>query len=89
MARKLKLVVSDFHLGKGPYRDDGSVNVFEDFRQDGKFAQFLDYHSDGEWKDAEVELVVNGDFFNCGTCGQVAGGLVDRGRALRSYRGDH
>ncbi len=64
MARKLKLVVSDFHLGKGPYRDDGSVNVFEDFRQDGKFAQFLDYHSDGEWKQGEVELIVNGDFFN-------------------------
>jgi hypothetical protein len=63
-ARKLKLVVSDFHLGKGPYREDGSVNVLEDFRQDGKFAQFLDYHSDGEWKDAEVELIVNGDFLN-------------------------
>jgi UDP-2,3-diacylglucosamine pyrophosphatase LpxH len=60
----LKLVVSDFHLGKGPYRDDGSVNVFEDFRHDGKFAQFLDYHSNGEWKDAEVELIVNGDFLN-------------------------
>jgi UDP-2,3-diacylglucosamine pyrophosphatase LpxH len=63
-ARKLKLVVSDFHLGKGPYRDDGSVNVFEDFRQDGKFSQFLDYHSDSEWKGVELELVVNGDFFN-------------------------
>lgn len=63
-ARKLKLVVSDFHLGKGPYREDGSVNVLEDFRQDGKFAQFLDYHSDGEWLDADVELIVNGDFFN-------------------------
>jgi hypothetical protein len=60
----LKLVVSDFHLGKGPYRDDGSVNVFEDFRHDGKFAQFLDYHSNGEWKDAEVELIDNGDFLN-------------------------
>ena len=64
VGRKLKLVVSDFHLGKGPYREDGSVNVFEDFRQDGKFAQFLDYHSDGEWRDAEVELILNGDFFN-------------------------
>lgn len=32
---------------------------------------------------------VNGDFFNCGSCGQVAGGVVDRGRALRSFRGDH
>src|SRR5262245_46969170 len=63
-ARRLKLVVSDFHLGKGPYREDGSVNVLEDFRQDGKFAEFLDYHGEGEWKDAEVELVVNGDFFN-------------------------
>jgi UDP-2,3-diacylglucosamine pyrophosphatase LpxH len=63
-SRRLKLVVSDFHLGKGPYRDDGSVNVFEDFRQDGKFAQFLAYHSAGEWADAEVELIVNGDFFN-------------------------
>ncbi len=63
-APKLKLVVSDFHLGKGPYRDDGSVNVFEDFRQDQKFAQFLDYHSDGEWSHGEVELIVNGDFFN-------------------------
>ncbi len=62
--RRLKLVVSDFHLGKGPYREDGSVNVFEDFRQDGKFAEFLDYHCEGEWRDAEVELVANGDFFN-------------------------
>ncbi len=64
LAPKLKLVVSDFHLGKGPYREDGSVNVFEDFRQDGKFVQFLDYHSDGEWKNADVELIVNGDLFN-------------------------
>jgi UDP-2,3-diacylglucosamine pyrophosphatase LpxH len=64
MGARLKLVVSDFHLGKGPYREDGSVNVFEDFRADGKFAEFLDYHCGPEWRDAEVELVVNGDFFN-------------------------
>jgi UDP-2,3-diacylglucosamine pyrophosphatase LpxH len=63
-ARRLKLVVSDFHLGKGPYREDGSVNVFEDFRHDGKFAEFLDYHRHDDWDDAEVELVANGDFFN-------------------------
>ena len=64
MGRILKLVVSDFHLGKGPYREDGSVNVFEDFRCDGKFAEFLDYHRAGDHADDEVELVVNGDFFN-------------------------
>ncbi|GEJ58257.1 metallophosphoesterase [Anaeromyxobacter diazotrophicus] len=64
MGRKLKLVISDFHLGKGPYREDGSVNVFEDFRADGKFTEFLDYHRSGDHADDEVELVVNGDFFN-------------------------
>jgi len=63
-ARRLKLVVSDFHLGKGPYREDGSVNVFEDFRQDVKFAEFLAYHLEGEYASAETELIVNGDFFN-------------------------
>lgn len=29
-------------------------------------------------------VCVNADFFNCPTCGQVAGGLVDKGRPLRS-----
>jgi UDP-2,3-diacylglucosamine pyrophosphatase LpxH len=62
--RRLKLVVSDFHLGKGPYREDGSVNVFEDFRCDPKFAEFLDHHRTGEHAADQVELVVNGDFFN-------------------------
>ncbi len=64
MGRKLKLVVSDFHLGTGPYREDGSVNVFEDFHADARFAEFLDYHCQGEYQNGEVELVVNGDFFN-------------------------
>jgi len=64
MGRKLKVVVSDFHLGTGPYREDGSVNVFEDFRSDGKFAEFLEYHRSGDHAGDEVELVVNGDFFN-------------------------
>jgi UDP-2,3-diacylglucosamine pyrophosphatase LpxH len=64
MGQKVKLVVSDFHLGKGPYREDGSVNVFEDFRFDGKFAEFLDYHRAGDHARDEVELIVNGDFFN-------------------------
>jgi UDP-2,3-diacylglucosamine pyrophosphatase LpxH len=64
MGRKIKIVVSDFHLGRGPYREDGSVNVFEDFRLDSRFAEFLDYHRAGEHARDEVELVVNGDFFN-------------------------
>lgn len=31
-------------------------------------------------------VCVNADFFNCPTCGQPAGGLVDKGRVLRSFR---
>ena len=31
---------------------------------------------------------VNADLFNCKTCGQPAGGLVDKGRPLRSFRPD-
>jgi hypothetical protein len=34
-------------------------------------------------------VCVNADFFNCGRCGQPAGGLVDRARPLRSFRPDH
>src|SRR4051812_31125038 len=34
-------------------------------------------------------VCVNADFFNCRTCGQAAGGLVDRARPLRSFRPDH
>jgi UDP-2,3-diacylglucosamine pyrophosphatase LpxH len=64
MPRRVKLVVSDFHLGKGPYREDGSVNVFEDFRHDVKFAEFLDYHRAGDYARDEVELIANGDLFN-------------------------
>lgn len=62
--RRLKLVVSDFHLGKGRLRPDGSVNVLEDFVSDERFAEFLAYHRSGEYEDAEVELILNGDFLN-------------------------
>src|SRR5512140_299215 len=79
MERKLKLVVSDFHLGKGPYREDGSVNVFEDFRADGRFAEFLDYHREGGHARDEVELVINGDFFNLlSVDGRLDGAMTER-----------
>ncbi len=61
---RYKLVVSDFHLGKGRHFRDGSQNLLEDFVYDREFADFLDYHRLGEFKDAEVELILNGDFLN-------------------------
>lgn len=62
--RRIKLVVSDFHIGTGRWRPDGSRNYLEDFFFDEKFVEFLEHHRTGEYHDAEVELIVNGDFFN-------------------------
>jgi UDP-2,3-diacylglucosamine pyrophosphatase LpxH len=62
----LKIVVSDFHLGKGHFLPDGLPNLMEDFHQDDKFAELLDYYAKGSGRHTtkEVELVINGDFFD-------------------------
>ncbi|MBI3556819.1 MAG: metallophosphoesterase [Deltaproteobacteria bacterium] len=62
--RKLKLVVSDFHLGRGRFFRDGSRNILEDFNHDDAFIAFLNFYSGGEYVDADVELILNGDIFN-------------------------
>jgi len=62
--RKVKIVVSDFHLGKGKYLPDGTRNLLEDFTHDRQFIDFLQYHLEGPFKRCEMELVINGDFFN-------------------------
>ncbi len=62
--RRFKLVVSDFHLGKGRYFRDGTQNILEDFIYDREFAEFLAYHRTGDYADAEVELILNGDVLN-------------------------
>lgn len=61
---KIKLVVSDFHIGRGRFFKDGSRNILEDFHYDDAFISFLNYYSSGDFADSEVELVINGDFFN-------------------------
>jgi len=61
---KLKLVVSDFHLGRGPYLPDGRRNYLEDFFSDRQFCEFLEHYHKGRYKGAEVELIINGDFFD-------------------------
>jgi UDP-2,3-diacylglucosamine pyrophosphatase LpxH len=62
--RRFKLVVSDFHLGKGRYFRDGSQNILEDFIYDREFSEFLQYYRTGDYADAEVELILNGDILN-------------------------
>lgn len=61
---RYKLVVSDFHLGKGRYFRDGTQNILEDFVYDREFAEFLNYYRSGSFADAEVELILNGDILN-------------------------
>jgi len=62
--KRLKLVVSDFHLGAGHRNSDGSINILEDFFHDREFIEFINYFSSGEYENADVELIINGDFFN-------------------------
>lgn len=63
-AKKIKLVISDFHLSRGKWLPDGRRNPLEDFHQDEKFRELLDHYSSGPYALADVELVVNGDFFD-------------------------
>ncbi len=43
---------------------DGATNSLEEFYFDEKLVEFLHYYSSGEYRDSEVELIINGDFLN-------------------------
>lgn len=63
MAGKIrKLIVSDFHLADG--QPEGELNPWENFHNDDKFAELLRYYSTDYYEDEEVELIINGDFFD-------------------------
>ena len=64
MKKAIKLVVSDLHLGRGPTFDDGIKNPYEDFWFDDSFAEFVEYYTAGQYRDFNVELIINGDFVN-------------------------
>jgi len=42
----------------------GKRNLLEDFHYDNELVDFLNYYSSGDYQDIEVELVINGDFFD-------------------------
>ena len=62
--RRYKVVISDLHLGKGRRMDDGGTNSLEEFYYGDRLVEFLHYYSSGEFRNAEVELIINGDFLN-------------------------
>lgn len=62
--RRLKIVVSDLHLGKGRILPGGGINSFEEFFYSEKLCEFLHYYTSAAFQDAEIELIINGDFLN-------------------------
>ncbi len=61
--RRIKLVVSDFHLGAGRLLPEGALNSLEDFVSDQAFIDLMEFYRTGEYVDAEVELILAGDIF--------------------------
>ena len=64
MKKRIKLVISDLHLGPGRFLEDGRLNLLEEFYFDDRFSEFLHYYTTGVWADCHVELILNGDIFN-------------------------
>jgi UDP-2,3-diacylglucosamine pyrophosphatase LpxH len=62
--KKIKLVISDLHLGKGRRLPNGMVNPYEEFYFEDKLVEFIDFYSSGKFREYEVELIINGDFLN-------------------------
>ena len=62
--RRIKLVISDLHLGKGRLLPSGGVNSLEEFYFSDKLVEFFHYYSSAAFEDAEIELIINGDFLN-------------------------
>ncbi len=62
--KKIKVVISDLHIGKGRVLADGGLNPLEEFNFGEKLVEFIHYYSSGIYRDYEVELIINGDFFN-------------------------
>ncbi|MNJ92572.1 Calcineurin-like phosphoesterase superfamily domain protein [compost metagenome] len=66
--KKIKIIVSDLHLGKGRLLQGGGLNSLEEFYYGEKLVEFIHFYSTGSYRDYEVELIVNGDFLNFLQC---------------------
>lgn len=62
--KRIKVVISDLHLGRGRTLEGGATNSLEEFYFGKKLVEFFNYYCSGEFKDAEVEVIINGDFLN-------------------------
>lgn len=60
--RTVKVVVSDIHMGTGAR--PGLANPYEDFHHDDRLAELMRHYAGGEFADADVEMVIAGDFLD-------------------------
>ncbi|MBI3556666.1 MAG: metallophosphoesterase [Deltaproteobacteria bacterium] len=60
---KIKIVISDCHLSAGLHFES-EKNPHEDFFFDDEMIAFFEYFSSGRYADAEVELIINGDYLD-------------------------
>jgi UDP-2,3-diacylglucosamine pyrophosphatase LpxH len=61
--KKTIIIISDLHLSAGNLVN-GRKNFLEDFHYDKELIEFLQYHSNGYFLDRDIELIINGDFFD-------------------------
>lgn len=66
--KKIKVIISDVHIGKGRVLPQGGTNSLEEFYYAEKLVEFIQYYSTGIYRDYEVELIINGDFLNFLQC---------------------
>ncbi|MDX9730535.1 MAG: hypothetical protein RBT63_02085, partial [Bdellovibrionales bacterium] len=64
VVKRIKVVISDLHLGRGRTLEGGATNSLEEFYFGKKLIEFFNYYSSAEFRDAEVEVIINGDFLN-------------------------
>lgn len=63
--KKIKLVLSDLHLGAGMFLSNGEHNLTENFYFDRELAELIRYFSSGKYGEgAPVELILNGDILD-------------------------
>lgn len=62
--KKVKIVLSDLHLGSGIFRSNGDKNARENFFFDRELIELINYFSSNKYENAPVELILNGDILD-------------------------
>lgn len=62
--KKIKIVLSDLHLGGGMFNSAGEKNPKENFYFDRELIELITFFSSGKYEQAKVELILNGDILD-------------------------